>query len=89
MLTPTPTIKNFLVFRSIISCNIPETFLPLINISLGNFKFIIFFLQKFLITSEIIIPLIIENSSNVGKFFFNGKNIDKKRFPLFEIHLFP
>ena len=58
--------KNFTLSKLITSCNIPQTFLPFKNTSVGNFKLIFFFIQKCSIISEIIIGLIIANSSNVG-----------------------
>ena len=64
--TPIPIIKNFLLFEIISSCNIPQIFFPFTNTSFGNFKFIFFFSQKCLITPEIIMGLIIENSLKGG-----------------------
>ena len=64
--TPIPIIKNFLPFKTICSCNIPQIFFLFTNMSFGNFKFIFFFSQKCSITSEIIMGLIVENSLKEG-----------------------
>ena len=58
---PIPIIKNFLRFRVINSCKIPQIFFPFKNTSFGHLKDIFFFSQKFSITLEIITGLIIEN----------------------------
>ena len=73
----------------ITSCSIPQTFFPFKNISLGNFNFIFFLLQNFLIICEIITGFIIENCEKDGYLFFKEKKIDPKKFPFLEIQFFP
>ena len=74
---PIPIIKNFLFFKVINSCNSPQIFFSFKNTSFGNFKLIFLLLQNFLITLEIIMGLIIENSLKGGKSSSRGKNNEK------------
>ena len=86
---PIPIIKNFLLFEVTSSCNIPQIFFPSTNTSFGNFRFMFPFSQKCLITLEIKMGFIIENSLKGGYSFFKGKNIELNKFPLSEIHFLP